>query len=392
MAETCTRPSWWTPMSTKAPNAATLVTTPSRTMPGARSSRVCTPSANAAVVNAGRGSRPGFSSSARMSLTVGRPKRSLVNCWGRRERRIAAFPISSGMPTPFTQSSTTASSDRDSFASDRSCWYWPTPMDLGSILTSSASGSCRRRAMDTAPRRDTSMPGSSREAYSDAEYTEAPASETMILVSFSSGCDLIRSAASRSVSREAVPVPVAISSAPRAAASQAAGAPCPAARAGEPVIARPAPVGDAEMPRDLRLVVTEPAARPRGRGAIRGHLPRIKLEVEDPLLFSAQHGQDPVRRQPGEGLGELEIVRELGARLLLAVPYPRDEPAARPHPLPEHADQVGVLGEALGEDRPRPVQRRRRVGDAPRGVHVGRGRPMRIAPRVPHKAPGHPPP
>ncbi len=124
-------------------------------------------------------------------------------------------------PTAFTQSSTTASSERDSFISDRSCWYWPTPMDFGSILTSSASGSCRRRAMDTAPRRDTSMPGSSREAYSDAEYTEAPASETMILVSFSSGWACISSAASRSVSREAVPLPIAMSSTWWAAASRA---------------------------------------------------------------------------------------------------------------------------------------------------------------------------
>ena len=46
-----------------------------------------------------------------------------------------------------------------------SCWYWPTPMDFGSILTSSASGSCRRRAIDTAPLMDTSSSGSSREAY-----------------------------------------------------------------------------------------------------------------------------------------------------------------------------------------------------------------------------------
>ncbi len=67
-------------------------------------------------------------------------------------------------PTPFTQSSTTASSERDSLVSARSCWYWPTPIDFGSILTSSASGSWRRRAMETAPRSDTSMPGSSREA------------------------------------------------------------------------------------------------------------------------------------------------------------------------------------------------------------------------------------
>lgn len=67
-------------------------------------------------------------------------------------------------PTAFTQSSTTASSDRDSDDSGRSCWYWPTPIDFGSILTSSASGSCRRRAMETAPRSETSMSGSSAEA------------------------------------------------------------------------------------------------------------------------------------------------------------------------------------------------------------------------------------
>ena len=65
------------------------------------------------------------------------------------------------------------------------------------------------------------MPGSSREAYADAEYTDAPASETTTLVSVSSGWVLIRSAASRSVSREAVPLPIAISSTPCAAASRA---------------------------------------------------------------------------------------------------------------------------------------------------------------------------
>jgi hypothetical protein len=40
---------------------------------------VCsTPSRKVAVLNSGRGSRPGFSSSRRMSRTVGRPKRSSV--------------------------------------------------------------------------------------------------------------------------------------------------------------------------------------------------------------------------------------------------------------------------------------------------------------------------
>lgn len=72
-------------------------------------------------------------------------------------------------PTPLTQSSTTASSERESFPSARSCWYWPTPIDFGSIFTSSASGSCSRRAMETAPRSETSSSGSSAAAYAEAE-------------------------------------------------------------------------------------------------------------------------------------------------------------------------------------------------------------------------------
>ena len=47
--------------------------------------------------------------------------------------------------------------------------YWPTPMALGSILTSSASGSCSRRAMDTALRSETSSSGNSSAASLDAE-------------------------------------------------------------------------------------------------------------------------------------------------------------------------------------------------------------------------------
>ncbi len=311
-AETWASPSWWTPMSMKAPKAATLVTTPSRIIPGARSPIFSTPSLKVAVLKAGRGSRPGFSSSRRMSVTVGRPKASVTNCSGRSERSTPELPIraatslpavlamprttgyasgctlekSSGSspprirrkpahcsyafgpsratsfsplrlrkgplasrwatmfsarpplmpdtresrgaeavltstPTPFTQSSTTASSERESFTSDRSCWYWPTPIDFGSILTSSASGSCRRRAMETAPRSDTSMSGSSCEAKAEAEYTEAPASETITLVSFSSGWRVMRSPASLSVSREAVPLPMATSSTACSFASRA---------------------------------------------------------------------------------------------------------------------------------------------------------------------------
>ncbi len=121
-----------------------------------------------------------------------------------------ADAVFTSTPTAFTQSSTTASSERASWVWDTSCWYWPTPIDFGSIFTSSASGSCRRRAIETAPRSDTSSSGSSREANSEAEYTEAPASDTTILVSLSSGRCLIRSWASLSVSREAVPLPIEI--------------------------------------------------------------------------------------------------------------------------------------------------------------------------------------
>ncbi len=280
-----------------------MVTTPSRSIPGSRSPIFSTPSLKVAVLNTGRGSRPGFSSSWRMSLTVGRPKESSTKSAAFSVRSTAVLPISeptsvsadftirrttgyasgctleassgsspprirrkpahcsyafgpsratslsalrerngplpsrcatmfsarpepmpdtressgadavlTSTPTPFTQSSTTASSERDSFTSDRSCWYCPTPIDFGSILTSSASGSWSRRAMDTAPRSETSSSGSSCEANAEAEYTEAPASETITFVSFSSGWAAIRSAASLSVSREAVPLPIATSS------------------------------------------------------------------------------------------------------------------------------------------------------------------------------------
>ncbi len=117
-------------------------------------------------------------------------------------------------PTALTQSSTFASSARASLIWLTSCWYWPTPIAFGSIFTSSASGSCSRRAIETAPRRLTSSAGNSFAAVSEAEYTEAPASLTTIFDSFASGSFLISSPASLSVSRDAVPLPIAIRSTP----------------------------------------------------------------------------------------------------------------------------------------------------------------------------------
>src|SRR5476651_2064951 len=81
-------------MSTNAPNAATLVTTPSKIMSGRKSRISSTPSLNVAVVNAGRGSRPGFSSSFKISLMVGTPKRSSAY--------LAAFSVLISAVSPMT--------------------------------------------------------------------------------------------------------------------------------------------------------------------------------------------------------------------------------------------------------------------------------------------------
>ena len=96
-----------------------------------------------------------------------------------RPSRLAEAVFTS-TPTALTQSSTTPPSVSSSRFWGISCWYCPTPMALGSIFTNSASGSCIRRAMDTALRRFTSYSGNSSAASLLAEYTEAPASLTII--------------------------------------------------------------------------------------------------------------------------------------------------------------------------------------------------------------------
>src|SRR5574337_1017336 len=93
---------------------------------------------------------------------------------------------------------------------------WQNPLYIFQVWDGGMSfhGGLWRRAMDTAPRKETSISGYSFEASSEAEYTEAPASDTTTLASFNSGWRLMRSAASLSVSRLAVPLPIAINSAP----------------------------------------------------------------------------------------------------------------------------------------------------------------------------------
>ena len=79
-------------------------------------------------------------------------------------------------------------------------------MDFGSIFTSSASGSCSLLAMDAALLCPTSKFGNSSVASLLAEYTEAPASFTMMYCTFC-GISFRRSTMIISDSREAVPFP-----------------------------------------------------------------------------------------------------------------------------------------------------------------------------------------
>ncbi|MNE47208.1 hypothetical protein D3C80_1415990 [compost metagenome] len=76
------------------------MTVPSSSMPGFRSVISSTPSAKVAVLKLGRGSRPGFSSSAMMSLTVGRPNCSSMNVFGSSAFSAALSPISERRSRP----------------------------------------------------------------------------------------------------------------------------------------------------------------------------------------------------------------------------------------------------------------------------------------------------
>ena len=64
-----------------------------------------------------------------------------------------------------------------------------------------------------------------------------------------------------------------------------------------------------------------------------------------------------MRLELAERLGEVEVVAVLLAVLRLALADLGDQVALGPHALAERADQVGVLGEALDEDRAGAVER-----------------------------------
>ena len=112
-------------------------------------------------------------------------------------------------PTWLTTFSTTKSNCSVSFFWFISCWYCPTEIDFGSIFTSSAKGSCKRLAIDTALRSSTWYVGNSSFAIVLAEYTLAPASDTITYWVFK-WFFWINEAIKLSVSLLAVPFPIAI--------------------------------------------------------------------------------------------------------------------------------------------------------------------------------------
>ncbi len=155
-----------------------------------------------------------------------------------------------------------------------------------------------------------------------------------------------------------------------------ASAPRPADGVQEPPVRGPAAIADADPGGDDLLVG---AANGRiGAGLVRV----LDRQREHALPLAAEHGEDAVRRQRGQRFGVVEPVGELGARVLLARNDRGDQPSALPQPLAQLADDVGVLGEPLDEDRPGALERRRDVGHALLGVHVRGGLGVRVAARV----------
>ena len=92
---------------------------------------------------------------------------------------------------------------------------------------------------------------------------------------------------------------------------------------------------------------------------------RRNLQLQHLFLFAAEHRQDTVRGQLVQRLAEIEIVLEFFAFGFLASSNGGRHPPVRPHLLAQRADQVGVFGKTLHQDRARPFQRCGRIGHLP---------------------------
>jgi len=168
---------------------------------------------------------------------------------------------------------------------------------------------------------------------------------------------------------------------PRPPATSASAGRCrgaPGSGCARPSAPRRTATGSAGRPRSAtpkcRAISTSYSLGPAGASCSAGAGSGSRVRSSTSSFSPRNAAQHPVRGQPGERLGEVEVVGELGPGLLLAGAHPGHQPAAGPHPLAQLADQVRVLGEPLGQDRPGAVQRGGRVGNAALGVDVaGRG-------------------
>ena len=108
----------------------------------------------------------------------------------------------------------------------------------------------------------------------------------------------------------------------------------------------------------------------------------LQLQIEHLFLLAAEQRQDAMRGQFVQRLAEFEIVLELLALGLLAFSYRRDHQAARPHLLAQRADQIGIFGKALDQNRARAVERRGNIGHALLTIDERGGDDLRIVLRL----------
>ena len=106
------------------------------------------------------------------------------------------------------------------------------------------------------------------------------------------------------------------------------------------------------------------------------------MQIEYLFLLAAEQRQDAVRRQFVQRLAEFEIVLEFLALGLLAFSYRRDHQAARPHLLAQRADQIGIFGETLDQNRARAVKRGGDIGHALVTIDERGGHSFRIVLRL----------
>ena len=89
-----------------------------------------------------------------------------------------------------------------------------------------------------------------------------------------------------------------------------------------------------------------------------------------------------MRRQLVKGSVVLEIVLELLAFGLLALAHGRSHHPVRPHFFAQLPDQIGILGESLHQNRPRPLKRGGDIGHLLLGIDKTGGDDLRIVLRL----------